>query len=340
MSAHSLVESAGTYLTTRIGDISLGPGETLILALALAAVLLSGFHLWRLGNREDRQMRLAALRGATPDPAHNSGVQRLPWYRPLGSLVAASPILGASERQRLLNVLAAAGIKRQGRLASLVAGKLCGALALAALVWLFLEWRHLFATVLVVRLGILCGALMIGWRLPDIILSHLVARRRRYIEQGMPDALDLLVICAEAGLSLNQAIEVISSDLRPSNPAVADEFAETAAEMRVQPDVTQALDNMVRRIGLDSLSGVIATLKQSMRFGTPLAESLRLLAAEMRTLRQARMEERAARLPVLLAIPLMMFILPSLLMVIGTPVGLRIFDTMKNVMRNLPSPPA
>jgi tight adherence protein C len=178
---------------------------------------------------------------------------------------------------------------------------------------------------------------MIGWRLPDIILSRLVARRRLHIEQGMPDALDLLVICAEAGLSLNQAIEVISSDLRPSNPAVADEFAETAAEMRVQPDVTQALDNMVRRIGLESLSGVIATLKQSMRFGTPLAESLRLLAAEMRGQRQARMEERAARLPVLLAIPLMMFILPSLLMVIGTPVGLRIFDTMKNVMRNLPT---
>src|SRR5260370_24257728 len=97
--------------------------------------------------------------------------------------------------------------------------------------------------------------------------------------------------------------------------------------MRVQPDVGVVLDNLVQRTGLDNLRGMIATLKQSMRFGTPLAESLRILAAEMRMTRQARMEERTARLPVLLAIPLMMFILPSLLMVIGTPVILRILDT-------------
>ena len=98
--------------------------------------------------------------------------------------------------------------------------------------------------------------------------------------------------------------------------------------MRVQADVEEVIDNMVRRTGLASLAGIMATLKQSLRFGTPLAESLRMLAAEMRITRQMRMEERAARLPVLLAIPIMLFILPSLLIVIMTPVGLRISDTM------------
>ena len=160
---------------------------------------------------------------------------------------------------------------------------------------------------------------MLGWRLPDIVLSRIAARRRLQLEFGMPDALDLLVVCAEAGLSLNQAIDEVSRGLRASNSVVAEEFALTAAEMRVQADVEAVIDNMVRRTGLASLAGIMATLKQSLRFGTPLAESLRLLAAEMRMTRQLRMEERAARLPVLLVIPMMMFILPALLMVIGTP---------------------
>lgn len=339
MSADTLPTIAETYLTLRLGAISLGPVQTSALALALAAVLLSGFHLWRLGRREDRQTRFVALRAATPDPVQANGSQTPPWYRHLGSLVAASPIVGGSERERLLRVLAAAGIKGQGRLASFVAAKVCGALALTALAWLFLEWRHLFAAMLIARLAVLCGGLMVGWRLPDLILSRFAARRRRRLEQGMPDALDLLVVCAEAGLSLNQAIEQISRDLRPSNRNVADEFAATASEMRVQPDVGVVLDNLVQRTGLDSLRGLIATLKQSMRFGTPLAESLRILAAEMRQTRQAQMEERTARLPVLLAIPLMLFILPSLLMVIGTPVILRVLDTLSTVVSNFSSTP-
>jgi tight adherence protein C len=322
---------ADTYLTLRIGGITLDPVDTSILALALAAVLLSGFHLWRIGHREDRQMRFVALRDAAAGPAEPSRAQTPPWYRRLGGLLASSSIVGASERERLMRVLTAAGIKRQGSLASFVASKLCCALALAVLLWLFLQWGQYFKAMLVIRVAISGAAFLLGWRLPDIILSRLAARRRMRLEHGMPDAIDLLVICAEAGLSLNQAIDQISRELRPSNAAIADEFAATAAEMRVQPDVTRAMDNMAQRTGLTSLRGMITTLKQSMRFGTPLAEALRIIAAEMRMTRQARMEERAARLPVLLAIPLMMFILPSLMMVIGTPIGLKIQDTLRNI---------
>jgi tight adherence protein C len=147
----------------------------------------------------------------------------------------------------------------------------------------------------------------------------------------MPDALDLMVVCAEAGLSLNQSIEVISRELRASNKDVADEFTATSAEMQVLPDFGQALDNLVERTGLADLRSLVATLKQSMKFGTSLAESLRTIAAEMRATRQARYEARAARLPVLLAIPMMIFILPCLLMIVGTPVALRIIDVFKSI---------
>jgi tight adherence protein C len=251
------------------------------------------------------------------------------WHRRLGRLVAASPIIGTSEQQRLINLLAAAGIKGRSNLASFVASKLVGAVVLAGLAWLVVEWRQW--SDLTIQLAALGAALMVGWRLPDIILKRLAKQRRLRLEQGFPDALDLLVICAEAGLSLNQSIAEISEQLRSSNRDVADEFAATAAELQVSSDFGQALDNLVQRTALDDLRSLIATLKQSLAFGTPLAESMRMLASEMRATRQARMEERAARLPVLLAIPMMLFIVPCLFMIIGTPLVLRIAEVFKTV---------
>jgi tight adherence protein C len=320
-------------VTVLAREITYSPVETWILALSLAAALLSGFHLWRIARREELQRRrLELLRGAPGDPEAMVRAQRLPWYRRLGNFIAASPIVGTVEQQRLLRALAAAGLRGHGSLATFVATKACGAIALGGLIWLLLEWRQWFAGIMVIRLALMLAALMLGWRLPDIILSRLAARRRLRVEQGIPDALDLLVVCAEAGLSLNQSIEEISRDIRPSCREVAEEFEATAAEMRVLPEVGQALDNLVERIGLDNLRSIVATLKQSMKFGTPLAESMRILAAEMRAARLARIEERAARLPVLLAIPMMLFILPCVLMVVGTPVALRIADTLKHFM--------
>ena len=147
----------------------------------------------------------------------------------------------------------------------------------------------------------------------------------------MPDALDLLVICTQAGLSLDHAIEQAGHFLRPCNREVAKELAATAAEMRVLPARTQALENMVGRTGLASLRSIVVTLNQSIKFGTSLTDSLKVLATEMRVDRLARFEERAARLPVLLTFPLMVFVLPSVMMVIGTPLVLRILDMLAQV---------
>ena len=321
-------DTLAEYLSIRLGQASLTPVATVILVLTIAAALLSAHRLWRIGRQEDRRDRLMALRGAPVDRAVRE--RRPRWYQRLGGMVAASPAVGTAEQQRLLGILASAGIKGHGSLSGFVASKLCGAFTSAALVWLFLEWRQWFAGSATIRIAVALGALMLGWRLPDFVLSRLAARRRLDLEQGLPDALDLLVICAEAGLSLDQSIEQVSEDLRASNSAVADEFATTAAEMRVLSNRAQALDNLVERTGVAALRGITATLNQAIRFGTPLAESLRILAADMRTTRLARIEERAARLPVLLAIPLALFILPSLMMVISAPVVLRLSDILKN----------
>src|SRR5207253_2092231 len=174
-----LLEAAGTYLTIRMGEVSLGPVETSVLVLALAAALLSGFNLWRLSGSEDRQDRLVVLRDrASRENAQPERARGPRWYTWLGSLIAASPIIGIAEQQRLLGALAAAGIKGHGDLATFIASKLCGAVAFVALAWLLLEWKEFFGGLAVVRVALLLGALMLGWRVPDVVLFRLAARRR------------------------------------------------------------------------------------------------------------------------------------------------------------------
>jgi tight adherence protein C len=325
----SLVDIPQTYLAIRIGGIHFGPLDTWILVLALAAALLSALNLWRIGEREDREKRLFhALRRYRLRHAEPERTWRTPWYQWLGTKIASTKIIGTAKQKKLLTALVAAGIKGQGRLAALIAGKACGGTVFVPLCWLLLEWRRLFVGAPTLRLAVLAGAFILGWRCPEVVLSRLATRRRLRLETGIPDALDLLVICAEAGISLDHAIEQVGQHLRPSNPEVAKEFAATAAEMRVLPVRGQALENLAERTGLASLRSIVVTLNQSIKFGTSLAESLRVLAAEMRAERLARFEERAARLPVLLTLPLMAFVLPSLMIVIGAPLVLRIVDLL------------
>jgi len=308
--------------------------ETCFLTAVILVALWSGSRLLGINRREKvQQLRLEAFRGAVAAVSMQTGP---PWYRLLGSLIARSPIVGTAEQQRLLKLLLLAGIKARGSLANFIAIKVCSAVALAGLGWLFLEWHPL--SLMLARVAVFGFALLSGWRVPDIILRHLIKRRQLRLEQGMPDALDLLVVCSEAGLSLNQAIDEVSRQVRFSNKDVADEFAVTAAEMRVVADFSKALDNLVERTGLADLRSLVATLKQSLKFGTSLAESLRMIAGEMRAARQARMEERAARLPVLLAVPMLLFILPCLMMIVGTPVILRIVDMFRHIKIGIGAP--
>lgn len=312
-----------------IGELQFGSRETCILLLALAVALCSAVSLWRIAQSENRQNRLLnALRRTRHPIEEPAGAQRLPWHQRLGIVVAATRIISTGEQRKLLTALVAAGVNGHGRLSALVTAKLCAAAVFLPLCWLFLEWRHFFVEATTVRLLLLAGAAILGWRLPEVLLSRLAARRRARLETGMPDALDLLVICAEAGLSLDHAIEQAGRVLRWSNPEVAEEFAATAAEMRVSPIRGQALESLAQRVGIASLRSIVAALNQTIRFGTPLTDSLRVVAGEMRAERLARFEERAARLPVLLTLPLMGFILPSLMIVIGAPLALRIIDML------------
>jgi tight adherence protein C len=246
-------------------------------------------------------------------------------------MLATSKVISVTEQKKLIAELAAAGLKGREYLAAFIAAKFLAGLVFVGLSWLYLNWLNLFLTIPLARFALMAAGFLLGWRFPDLVLMRLAARRKFQLEQGFPDALDLLVVCVEVGLSLDQAIEEVARQMASSARAVAEEFAATAAEMRVSPDRAQALENLAQRTDVKSLQSLVATLVQSVRFGTPLAESLRLIASEMRAERAAKIEERTARLPTLLMIPLMAFIFPALMFVIGTPLLIRILDTLRSI---------
>lgn len=154
---------------------------------------------------------------------------------------------------------------------------------------------------------------------PDIAVKNMAAKRRKLLQKGLPDALDLLVVCAQAGLSLDAAIARVAREITFSSPTVGEELSLTALELGFLPDRKQAMDNLKDRTGLKDINSVVSTLTQSEKYGTPLAYALRVLANEFRRDRLMRAEEKAARLPAIMTLPLAMFILPVMFMVVIGP---------------------
>jgi tight adherence protein C len=171
------------------------------------------------------------------------------------------------------------------------------------------------------------AAVVFGFYAPKIYVKNLANKRAKQIQKALPDGLDLMVICAEAGLSLDATLVRVSRELGNTWPELAEEFAITAAELTFLPERRMAFDNLNARTESDGIRGVVNTLQQTAKFGTPLAQSLRVLASEMRTARMTRAEEKAARLPALLTVPMMIFILPTLFIVLLGPAIINVIDT-------------
>ncbi|SRR6266567_2399120 len=173
------------------------------------------------------------------------------------------------------------------------------------------------------------GGVLVGAYLPVLLLKNAVARRYQKLRRQLPDALDLLVICAEAGLSLDAALTRVAREMGPSAPELSDEVGLTAIELGFLPNRRQALLNLMRRAELPQIRAVVNTLTQTERYGTPLAHSLRVLAAEFRDDRMMKAEEKAARLPAIMTVPMILFILPCLFVVLIGPAIIQVIDTFK-----------
>jgi tight adherence protein C len=181
------------------------------------------------------------------------------------------------------------------------------------------SWFRRYATV--------AGVLVGSYKAPDIWLKNKVNKRSHAIRKGLPDALDLLVICAEAGLTVDAAFHRVSKELGKAYPELGDEFGLTAIELGFLNERRQAFENLANRVDLEAVRGVVTTMIQTEKYGTPLASALRVLSAEFRHQRMMRAEEKAARLPAIMTVPLILFILPTLFVVILGPASCSINDS-------------
>lgn len=190
--------------------------------------------------------------------------------------------------------------------------------------WLFGRGLPLF-----VLLAIFLILAAFGYFLPSLILNHLAESRKRKIKEGLPDALDLLVVCVEAGQGLNAALKRVSNDLKLSNPILAREMSLVNLEISAGLEREAALRNLAERTGVDDVASLTSMLIQADRFGTSLAQSLKVQSETLRTTRRQRLEELAAKTPVKLVFPLLLFIFPALMVVIIGPAAIRIMENLK-----------
>jgi tight adherence protein C len=180
------------------------------------------------------------------------------------------------------------------------------------------------------RYAAVAASLILSYKAADIWLGNKITKRSDEIRKGLPDGLDLLVICAEAGLTVDAAFARVSKELGRAYPELGDEFALTAIELGFLTERRHAFENLAMRVNLDAVRGVVTTMIQTEKYGTPLASALRVLSAEFRNERMMRAEEKAARLPAIMTVPLILFILPVLFIVILGPAACSINDQFMN----------
>jgi tight adherence protein C len=295
------------------------------LAAGGAALLLLALPLAAAAERSERIARrlLSAQRAAGVDRV---GVERgasdrlLGLVSALGAVLLRGRLLSARTVAELEQTLLAAGLRGDQALPVFLGAKVAGLLLLPLAAFSGLAGFGAGGQTLL--LGTV-GAAIAGMLLPDLIARRMRARYLAELERGLPDALDMLVICAEAGLGLEAAVQRVAEEIRPAHRAVGAEFRLTASEMKILADRRLALTNMGERTGVDTLKRLATTLSQTLQYGTPLAQALRTLAAEMRQEQLIRFEARAARLPVLLTLPMIVFILPTLFLIVAGPAVLR-----------------
>jgi tight adherence protein C len=175
-----------------------------------------------------------------------------------------------------------------------------------------------------IKIGICVGAAWLGLQAPMLFLKNAISKRQLQLKRAFPDALDLLLICIESGMSIEAAFRKVSSEIVTQSIALSEEFTLTTAELSYLQDRKVAYENLAKRTGLEGVKSVCLALMQSERYGTPLGQSLRVMAQENRDMRMNEAEKKAAALPPKLTVPMILFFLPVLFVVILGPTGIKV----------------
>lgn len=308
--------------------------ETLIVAMAALSAVFNAYLVYRvmivkdpLGPRlKSLKRRRDMLRADLTAPR-----RRIRRDRSIGfmrQVVERFNLLRTREARKASDRLLQAGFRSPDAITVYFFLKLALPFAFGALALISLYVLKIVELAPMMRLLACSGAVVLGAFGPEIYLRNMISKRKNRLRKGLPDGLDLLVICAEAGQSLDGALTRVARELGSSFPDIADELGLCAIELGLLPERRQALENLNRRTDLPGIRAVVNTLIQTEKYGTPLSQSLRVLSSELRNERMMKAEEKAARLPATMTVPMIIFILPPLFVVLIGPAIVRVIDLL------------
>ncbi len=295
----------------------------ILLVLAAGTLGWAAVLLWRtqFSARERIRQRLTRLRPLEDHEAEDRGTRGagVDWRERLVRM----PLLDDRQRREVQRKLVSAGYRHPDAIVVLMLcilfSALSGALIATLWAWPLTTRLHWVAEPAAAVLGLWLGGI-----LPRLVLERMATRRKAVIQRTLPDALDLMIICVNAGLGLNATLQRLARDLRQISPALADEFAVTAADAQLRGATTDALRQMAERIDLPAINNLVSTLAMAQRYGTPIAQALRVLADSERSNRLLRLEEKAGKLSTKITLPMMLFILPTVLIIAAGPAVLNL----------------
>src|ERR1700719_2358795 len=304
--------------------VMLGIGVFITLVAFIQALMPSDPMAARLrSHRKRRDTLRGEMLGTTA-----ADTRRAARLTSLKQVLERLKLLRGDEARKTSEQLAQAGWRSRDALAYYLGIRLAtpfiGAVASFFLIWALLP----DITGMQKLLGMVIAVLVFGFA-PVFGLKRAIKRRQHNLRKQLPDGLDLLVICTESGLSMDAAFARVARELGLSSPHLADEIGLTSVELGFLPNRRQALQNLAKRTDLPAVRGVVNTLVQTEKYGTPLAHSLRVLSAEFRDERMLKAEEKAAKLPAILTVPMILFILPVLFVVLIGPAIIQVIEKTK-----------
>ncbi|MES2492730.1 MAG: type II secretion system F family protein [Pseudomonadota bacterium] len=310
-----------------IGTILAGVAALAVVLAIYAAITVKDPMVKRVKALNERREQLKAGIVTGSSRRRQSLVRKNRTTDKMRSTLTSLKVLQDSQIQDIQQKLAFAGIRKKEYAVAVIFGRMVlpvvfGMIAATVIYWIdyFPEWNSFK------RFAGFAAAVILGYKAPELYINNIASKRTDAIRKGLPDALDLLVICAEAGLTVDAAFGRVAKELGRAYPELGDEFTLTGIELSFLTERRMAFENLAYRVNLEAVRGVVTTMIQTERYGTPLASALRVLSAEFRNERMMRAEEKAARLPAIMTVPLILFILPVLFIVILGPAGCSIAD--------------
>ena len=305
-------------------EIAAGVANFLVLAMLYRAFIPADRMSARVRSHAKRRTELRKAFLAGPSAA---AARRQKSVNSLRVLLDKLKLTRGEEVRKSIDLLARAGWRSPDALTVFQSLRLAAPVGLGLAVYLAAPELFHHLTPATHALAAMAGVVG-GMMAPSVIVKNAGQKRQTKIQKSLPDALDLFVICAEAGLGLDATVTRVSREMGAGAPELADELGLTAIELGFLPDRRDALTNFSKRTDTPSIRALVNTLIQTERYGTPLAQALRVLANEFRTTRMMKAEEKAARLPATLTVPMIVFILPPLFVVLIGPAVIQVLATL------------